>query len=651
MAAEGPGAVLTRRSVILCTQMRSGSWMLSDLCQQTGLLGQPEEYFRPDYRPHWSAEWGITLPNSYALYVASAIRNTSTPNGVFGVKLHAYQMNWFLRQLRVTWGTDPNATDGEILERWLPSAVFVHLWRRDVARQAISYYRAARSDVWFELREDDPAATEHNPAERPTFAHEPAWGEIRYFENALETQERTWSRFFATTGIKPLELAYEELVDEPVEAVHRILALMDIEPPDDLEIRPRLRRQSDDDTERWLERYLACRDSVTPVPPQPKRLQDSKGSGSDARRGDGTEAASLFPDAGPPPAELGPSRFVDGTASWAELVASLVISGLPMSAAAALVDALPGEGAPRTPLAGRTHWRRSRTPLPRQQPVAPDELPGRRLVGEPARDLVSTARSAVPVDRTHIVVATPWAGGWRLCNLMGRTGTMATPLPWFDPLRVPAYTRDLEVASDDRPWAARYLAAVRERATTDRVCAFSMMWLHQRWLLQIARLALGSDADGRAMLDPEVLAASFPNPSYVWVQCSNAATQALRWYVSRHPELAQTDLGALSGAAPGADFQEVRWLESAVLRQEKGWETYFAIHGITPVVVSSEDLAAEPVAEAVRVVKRLGYEPSELPISKGATEEIEAAVGRLAEPYRRARSRLSSAVGVRAKMA
>ncbi len=359
--------MLTRRSVILCTQMRSGSWMLSDLCQQTGLLGQPEEYFRPDYRHHWSAEWGIAMRRSYALYVASAIRHTSTPNGVFGVKMHAYQMNWFLRQLRVTWGTDPDTTDSEILERWLPSATFVHLRRRDVARQAISYYRAAHSNVWFEIREDEPAAAEHNPAERQTFSEEAVWGEIRYFENALVTQERTWSRFFAATGIEPLELSYEELVDEPAEAVQQILALMDIEPPNDLEVCPRLKRQSNEDTERWLERYLACRDSVTPVPPRPDRLLGSNGSGTGARPGGGTEAAKLFPDAEPPPAELGPAGFVDGTVSWAELVANLVISGLPMGAAAALVDALPGEGAPSTPSTARPDWRRSRTPLPAQQ--------------------------------------------------------------------------------------------------------------------------------------------------------------------------------------------------------------------------------------------------------------------------------------------
>ena len=95
--------------------MRSGSWLLADLCHQTGVLGQPEEYFRPDYRGHWSDEWGIGLDCSYGEYIVSAVGLTSSPNGVFGVKMHSYQMDWYLRQLRRTWGARPEDDDMDLL--------------------------------------------------------------------------------------------------------------------------------------------------------------------------------------------------------------------------------------------------------------------------------------------------------------------------------------------------------------------------------------------------------------------------------------------------------------------------------------------------------------------------------------------------------
>lgn len=255
------------------------------------------------------------------------------------------------------------------------------------------------------------------------------------------------------------------------------------------------------------------------------------------------------------------------------------------------------------------------------------------------------------VERTHIVVSTPWSGSWRLCNLMGRTGTMPTPQPWFVPLGAPPVAREVDGASDDRPWAARYVAAVRERATEAGVCTFSMMWTHQRFLLQIARLALGPDPDARAMLDPDVVAACFPGPSYVWVRSSDFSGQALRWYASRHRGLAHADDLEADAATGAVDFQEVRWLEALARRQEQGWATYFAIHGIEPVVVSTEQLGEEPVALALEVVRRLGHEPTQQPTSKGSNEEIEAVARVLAGPYMRARRRLSSVVGVRARTA
>lgn len=338
--------------------------MLSDLCQQTGLLGQPEEYFRPDFRHHWSAEWGLDQRGSYALYVASAIRQTSSPNGVFGVKMHSYQMNWFLRQLRVIWGTDETATDADLLARWLPNAVFVHLKRRDVARQAISYYRAVHSNVWFEMREDDPAASEHNPQVRPQFGEEPAWEEIRYLERGLVNQERMWTRFFKDNGITPLRLCYEDIVDDPSTAVRAVLDRMGIEVPEGLTLDSRLKRQSDETTQRWLEEYLARRSSLKAERPLPERHRAAAATNGGRPPNGGTEAATLFPDEVAPTRELVPADYIEGRVTWAEIVADLVLSGLSMGAAATLVDALPGEGA--KPVRGevRPNWRRSRTPLP-----------------------------------------------------------------------------------------------------------------------------------------------------------------------------------------------------------------------------------------------------------------------------------------------
>jgi LPS sulfotransferase NodH len=342
--------------------MRSGSWMLSDLCHQTGLLGQPEEYFRPDFRRHWSKEWGLDTNGSYAEYITSAIGLTSSPNGVFGVKMHAYQMDWFLRQLRVMWGADVDADDLASVRRWLPDPSFVRLKRRDVARQAISYYRAIHSTVWFELHGDPPGAG--GPAGSAAAPRSPSWGEIRYLENGLVSQEAVWTRFFDRNAIAPLELVYEEVSADPSGALVQIFELLGMTPPAVLPGRSRLKKQADDTTEQWLQEYLRHRDSVTAVPPGPRPVEtDNRGRPRSRPRGT-TSAPLVYEDNGALPAELTPADYLASRVTWAQLVADLVIRGLPIGVGTSLVDALPGEGAQITHQEADADWRKGLTPLP-----------------------------------------------------------------------------------------------------------------------------------------------------------------------------------------------------------------------------------------------------------------------------------------------
>jgi trehalose 2-sulfotransferase len=253
------------RSCILCTVPRSGSWLLADLLDQTGLVGHPEEYFRWDFRNSWSSEWGIRPSGPYGPYVRAALEHTSTDNGVFGVKLHWYQLTWLLEQLKAAPLSPAGLPDHALLAHWLPGPSYVHLHRDDTVRQAISYYKAAHTDVWFELQEDDPDAANHGPLAPSPMPDEPDWANVRYLENIVIDHERRWREWFARGGIEPLEVRYEDLVADYGGTVGRILDFMGVERPADLELpEPRLKKQGDDKTERWVESYLQVRDTIEP---------------------------------------------------------------------------------------------------------------------------------------------------------------------------------------------------------------------------------------------------------------------------------------------------------------------------------------------------------------------------------------------------
>jgi LPS sulfotransferase NodH len=250
-------------SYVLCTVPRSGSWLLADLLEQTDVAGRPEEYFRPDHRNFWCDEWGIPRKSPFDGYVSAALANAVSDNGVFGVKMHWYQLQWFAGQLRAVPGADQSLTDEALVRHWFTRPHFVYLYRKDKIRQAISYYRASYTDVWFELADEDPGTSEERYRRPVPMPEKPDWGYVRHLENGLIHQERLWSEFFARAGATPLEISYEDMVLAPEGTLTRVLDFLGVAPPRDRPLpASRLRKQADEATERLVKEYLAHRDSV-----------------------------------------------------------------------------------------------------------------------------------------------------------------------------------------------------------------------------------------------------------------------------------------------------------------------------------------------------------------------------------------------------
>jgi trehalose 2-sulfotransferase len=253
-------------SCLVATTPRSGSWLLSAALQDTGLVGVPEEYFRPDMIRIWSDQWGISRRAPYGVFVRHALDYGTTDNGVFSAKLHWYQLEWFVEQLRpLRGGSMADLTDGDLIAAWLPDPHYVHLHRRDRARQAISYFRAGRSGVWFVQTGDDPPQTREETERDTEPPSEAEWQHVRWLEGFVRTHDRNWRDFFRAHEIQPLDVAYEDLVADFQGTLAGVLEFLGAGSATDVgAVSPRLARQSDELSEVWLEEYLAKRDRITP---------------------------------------------------------------------------------------------------------------------------------------------------------------------------------------------------------------------------------------------------------------------------------------------------------------------------------------------------------------------------------------------------
>jgi len=211
------------RSLVICCTPRSGSWLLADLLEQSGVCGRPHEWFWRDTRTANEAAWGTQGDEEY---VAAALAVGTTPNGVFAAK--------------VMW----SALSEEIVAR-LPAPRFVWLRRDDEVAQAVSFWKAVASGHWHVW--DAPP-------------REAAYDEdaIAHLLAEIREQNEAWRAWFGAHGIDALDLWYETLVEDPDAAARRVLAFADVEAPA-RRLEPRTARSGDAVNADWARRFRTVR--------------------------------------------------------------------------------------------------------------------------------------------------------------------------------------------------------------------------------------------------------------------------------------------------------------------------------------------------------------------------------------------------------
>jgi trehalose 2-sulfotransferase len=239
-------------SYLIDSTPRTGSHLLCQALESSRVAGEPKEYFDPSHESFWLKELDISTEAEYFEKILGA---GTTWNGVFGAKVHWHQFEHLGRKLRQIGGD--GAADLELLHRRFPGLRHVFLTRRDKVRQAISYYRAIKTGVWWSTAAR-PHGTRETAPPVPPFNFE----EIDHWVTRLEQFDAEWRGFFKASGIEPLEVVYEDFAQSYEATVQAILRYLEIPEGEDARVAPpQLRRQSDDLTEEWVRRYHEIRRS------------------------------------------------------------------------------------------------------------------------------------------------------------------------------------------------------------------------------------------------------------------------------------------------------------------------------------------------------------------------------------------------------
>jgi LPS sulfotransferase NodH len=259
-------------SYLVCATPRSGSTLLCSALAQTGVAGRPEEYFEAlrhsglPRRPHEyfdpqrhaniverlafrempdrvAEPNPLWRPDTYDQYLAWALAQGATPNGVFAAKLMWGYLGDFAELLRGIEGMAGRPLP-ELLAAAFPGLRYVRITRENKVRQAVSLWKAVQTQTW-----------KQEPGEQVRDSIEPVFSfrAINFLVRQLTAHDASWDAYFLGLGHEPLKLTYEELAQSTDAVIARVLEHLGIPAPEGPAIQaPRLSVQADRVTEEWV---------------------------------------------------------------------------------------------------------------------------------------------------------------------------------------------------------------------------------------------------------------------------------------------------------------------------------------------------------------------------------------------------------------
>jgi trehalose 2-sulfotransferase len=261
-------------SYLVCATPRSGSTLLCHALNQTGVAGHPEEYFEAlrwsglPRRPHeyFDPERHANIverlafrempdgaakpnplwhPDTYDEYLTWALRQGTTPNGVFGAKLMWGYLGDFAQLLRGIDGMGGRPLP-ELLGRAFPGLRYVQITRQNKIRQAVSLWKAVQTQAW----KREAGEEVRRPVELVF-----SFRAINYLVRLLTAHDASWDAYFLGLGYEPLKITYEELAESTDAVIRRVLVHLGIPAPAELVVEaPRLSVQADEVSEEWVRR-------------------------------------------------------------------------------------------------------------------------------------------------------------------------------------------------------------------------------------------------------------------------------------------------------------------------------------------------------------------------------------------------------------
>jgi LPS sulfotransferase NodH len=223
---------------LVCSTPRSGSWLLCTGLASTGRAGRPAEFFSPLYVKAYLARIGSPDESLKRFDYMQFLRaHRSSPNGVFGMKLHFSHLDYVIPKKEL---------QTEFLRR---HDRMILLTRRDKLAQAVSFCKARATSVYrVEAGESNEQAGSPPPY---------SFRDIAERLSMIAAQEDDWRAVLSPFREKTITVEYEDLADDYVRTVERVLVALGLaDAVAALAPQPQVVAQRDRTNVEWEQRFM-----------------------------------------------------------------------------------------------------------------------------------------------------------------------------------------------------------------------------------------------------------------------------------------------------------------------------------------------------------------------------------------------------------
>jgi LPS sulfotransferase NodH len=224
---------------------RTGSTLLTKALEATGVAGKPGEWL--NCSTYLCREFHLA---SLAEVQQELWKLGCTENGIFGIKhsFHEPHFSQLMDQMRQFPGCPPGESNRPaVWEHAFPHHRHIFMTRRNKVRLAVSWWRAIQSQEWHLL-----PGQSHKEMD---LSNAYSFDAINHLYNECSMREAGIQEFFTEGGIIPLNIFYEDFVQQYEQTIRTVLRFLDLDNRSFTIPEPGLERTADALSEEWVHRF------------------------------------------------------------------------------------------------------------------------------------------------------------------------------------------------------------------------------------------------------------------------------------------------------------------------------------------------------------------------------------------------------------